>query len=95
VETSSNADDARLLGRLESEERAISARRRRVHDRIDFLRGGNARRSEEDEARLANLQAEERELSERRHDLHLQIDALRIKLGQAPGPRERPRLLGG
>jgi predicted nucleic acid-binding Zn-ribbon protein len=95
VETSSTADNARLLATLEGEERAVSSRRRRLHDRIDFMRSGSATPSPEHEQRLGELQEEERQLSERRRELHLQIDALRVKLGQSPGPRERPRLLGG
>ena len=80
---------------LEGEERAVSSKRRRLHDRIDFMRSGRAVPSEESEARLLELQEEERELSLRRRELHAEIDVLRIKLGQTPGPRERPRLLGG
>ena len=95
METGWTADDARLLATLESEERAVSSRRRRLHDRIDFMRSGRATPSPDHEQRLAELQEEERHLSERRRELHLQIDALRVKLGQSPGPRERPRLLGG
>ena len=92
---SSAADDARRLAQLESEERAVSSRRRRLHDRIDFMRSGAAVPAPDAEEQLRRLEDEERELSERRRDLHIEIDALRVKLGQQPGPRERPRMLGG
>ena len=95
METSSAADDARRLARLESDERALSTRRRRLHDRIDFMRSGAAPEAPDTEAQLERLRSEEHELSLRRRELHAEIDALRVKLGQEPGPRERPRLLGG
>ena len=93
MESGSAADDARLLARLESEERSVSSRRRRLHDRLDFMRGGGAVPSA-DEEQLRKLEEEEREVSARRRELHVEIDALRARLGQQPGPRERPRLLG-
>ncbi len=95
MEMSSAADDVRLLAQLEAEERAVSTRRRRLHDRIDFMRGGAATQSPDAEAQLQRLQDEERELSLRRRELHVEIDAIRVRLGQEPGPRARPRLLGG
>jgi predicted nucleic acid-binding Zn-ribbon protein len=91
----SSAEDARRLARLESEERALSSKRRRLHDRIDFLRSSGATPTDDGDPRLQQLQEEEREVSQRRRELHAEIDVLRVKLGQAPGPRERPRLLGG
>ena len=36
------ADTVGDLSRLEQEERAVSQRRRRVHERIDFIRGSGA-----------------------------------------------------
>ena len=95
MEPDSAADDARRLAQLESEERTVSSKRRRVHDRLDFMRSGAAVPSDDHEERLQQLTEEERELSHRRRELHFEIDALRVKLGQQPGPRERPRLLGG
>jgi hypothetical protein len=75
------------LERLEEEEQAVSARRRRLHDRIDFLRASGEPDSEE---RLARLTAEERAISDRRLELHGLIDALRVELGiGAPGPPPR------
>jgi hypothetical protein len=92
---STSADDAHLLAQLEIEERTVSSRRRRAHDRLDFMRSGAAVPTPDHEEKLRALEEEERELSERRRELHLQIDSLRVKLGQQPGPRPRPRLLGG
>ena len=95
MQPDSAADDARRLAQLESEERTISSKRRRLHDRLDFMRSGGAVASDDHEEKLRQLLEEERELSARRRELHIEIDALRVKLGQQPGPRERPRLLGG
>ena len=81
------------LERLESEERALSARRRRLQDRIDFIRSGRAPEGL-DAGELERLLDEERELSRRRAELHGQIDAIRLERGMVPGPTERPRLLG-
>ena len=89
------SDTVRDLPRLEQEERAISQRRRRLHERIDFIQGGGFADSG-DQERLARLQAEEREVSRQRHELHERIDALRAQVGnQSAGgagvapPRER------
>lgn len=84
------------LPRLEQEERATSQRRRRLHERIDFLRcGGFA--DPDDVERLAKLEAEEREVSRHRKELHGRIDALRGQIAAggagAVGPRPRERLL--
>jgi predicted nucleic acid-binding Zn-ribbon protein len=95
MQPDSAANDARRLAELEGEERAISSKRRRIHDRLDFMRGGAAVPSPDHEEKLRQLIEEEREVSARRRELHAEIDALRVKLGQTPGPRERPRMLGG
>src|SRR5262249_60684502 len=94
MQPDSAADDARRLAQLESEERTISSKRRRLHDRLDFMRSGGAVASDDHEAKLQQLLDEEHELSTRRRELHIEIDALRVKLGPQPGPRERPPLLG-
>ena len=91
---STSADDARLLAHLEIEERTVSTKRRRLHDRLDFMRSGAAVSSPDHVEKLRLLEDEERELSHRRRELHLQIDALRVKIGQQPGPQPRPRQLG-
>jgi hypothetical protein len=61
-----------LLEQLDEEERAISAERRRLQDRIDYF-AGVAGASDE----LAELERKERDLSRRRRELHARIDALR------------------
>jgi hypothetical protein len=82
------SDDPRAeLARLEEEERAVSARRRRLHDRIDFLRATAG-----DAAQLADLIADEHQVSAARHTLHERIDALRVQLGLEPGPPKRQSL---
>lgn len=95
MESGSPAGDAHRLAQLESEERMVSSKRRRLHNRLDFMRSGAAVPSADHEEQLQKLEEEEREVSARRRELHLEIDALRVRLGQQPGPRERPRLLGG
>ena len=95
MQPDSAVDDARRLAQLEADERAVSSKRRRLHNRLDFMRGGAAVPSADHEEKLRQLVEEEREVSAHRRELHVQIDALRVKLGQTPGPRERPRLLGG
>ncbi len=89
------ADTVRDLARLEQEERAVSQRRRRVHERIDFIRGTGAQ-DEDSLDRLAKLEAEEKEVSQRRRELHDRIDALRSQVGTAgppPGPQVKQQLL--
>ena len=92
---STSADDARLLAQLEIEERTVSSKRRRLHDRLDFMRSGAAVSSADHAEQLLKLEEEERGVSARRRELHFQIDALRVQLGQQPGPRPRQSLLGG
>ena len=61
-----------LLGQLEDEARALSLRRRTLHERIDYLRG------DADSAdQIAYLEAQAREVSAQRLELHARIDALR------------------
>lgn len=60
----------RLLAKLEEEEKAVSARRRKLHERMALFPDAAASR-----------EVEERELSIRRRELHRQIDELRARLG--------------
>jgi RsiG-like len=64
-----------LLARLEAKEADLSARRTRLHDRIDFVRQtvGNDRIAA---GRLEVLLADERRLAGERRGLHSQIDEL-------------------
>ncbi len=83
------------LPRLEQEERAVSQRRLRLHERIGFLHGGGFADAESLE-RLAKLEEEEREVSRQRVELHRRIDALRAQTGVGgvePGPKPKERLL--
>jgi len=57
-----------LLEELEAEERALSLRRRRLHDRLALYPDYGS-----------DLDAREQELSARRRDLHARIDALRAQ----------------
>jgi hypothetical protein len=86
------ADSAGDLARLELEERAVSQRRRRLHERINFIRGNGAQDDESLE-RLAKLEVEEKEVSERRRELHGRIDALRSQLEAGPARQAKERLL--
>lgn len=72
------ADLDRLLERLEAEERTLSNRRRRLHDRIDFVRaGGNPDGTPANPDQLEALDAQERAISDERKALHARIDAAR------------------
>jgi chromosome segregation ATPase len=83
---SENRDIRTVLEELEVEERAISARRRRLHDQIEFLRGGGMGEPEALE-RLAKLDESERQVSLQRKELQARIDALRAELGtDSPSP---------
>jgi hypothetical protein len=65
---------------LEAEERALSARRARLHNRIDFVRSGGGGPADEVAETLDRLVHEERELSTRRRELHAEIAAVRTEL---------------
>jgi hypothetical protein len=85
------------LPRLELEERAVSRRRRQLHERIDFIRGSGASDPDSME-RLAKLEAEEKDVSARRRELHRRIDTIRADaaaagVATAPPAEKRERLL--
>jgi hypothetical protein len=88
------ADPRARLEQLEERERALSARRRALHDRIDFIRGGSASPDAETLERLERLLDEEREVSATRAALHAQIDDLRVFLGLPRFVRGRRGMLG-
>jgi len=81
-------DDRELLHALEEEERALSGRRRRLHDQIDALRSIG-----QSLERLRAVEEEEAACSTRRRELHQEIDALRSRLGLPPGPPAKPKQL--
>jgi chromosome segregation ATPase len=69
-----------LLAQLEEEERSVSSRRRKLHDRIATFPDASG-----------ELQRRERELSQERRELHAQIDNLREELRNATtGPPDEP-----
>ena len=74
------------LRQLAQEERDVSRRRRQVHEKITFVRGGGRGIGPEAEALLFGLEAEELALSAQRKRLHRQIDQLRLELGLTIGP---------
>jgi chromosome segregation ATPase len=71
------------LAHLRKEERSLSARRTRLHNRIDFLRSGGGGDSAEAAQQLADLERQERELSDERRDLHERIEAAEARLSRA------------
>jgi acyl-coenzyme A thioesterase PaaI-like protein len=68
------------LAELNEEERAVSARRAKLHNRIDFLRAGGGGPLEEVAEVLAKLEREEREVSDYRRELHERIELARAEL---------------
>ena len=85
----SERESREALEQLEEEERTVSTRRRRLHDKIDFLKTTGVEEPEVAE-RLARLVEEEQEVSQRRRELHVLIDARRTELGiETLGPPKR------
>ncbi len=77
------------LAELEEAERSLSARRRRLHDRIDFMRGGGAADDNSAAETLDRLLEEERQVSAKRLAVHGQIDELLVAAGLPPFRRPR------
>lgn len=70
--TTGDDDLEKVLEQLEAEEREVSARRRKLHDRLaSFPNEVTAQ--------------QERELSQRRRQLHAQIDELRVRIREQQG----------
>jgi len=61
-----------LLAELEAEEKSVSVRRRKLHERIAMFPEASG-----------ELERRERELSQQRRDLHARIDNLRERLRKA------------
>jgi hypothetical protein len=74
------SEHARRIDELIAEERARSAQRRRLQDRIDFLRGGGGGPIEENAERITDLERQEREVSRERRELHELIEIARAEL---------------
>lgn len=88
VDDSSTGPVLKRLAELEATERIVSATRRRLHERIDFLAAekfGVFRLR-----RLERLDQEEKKLSLRRRQLHAEIDAIRSAAG-LPSYRDEVR----
>jgi chromosome segregation ATPase len=76
--TEGGRDPRALLAELEAEERSVSDRRRKVHERIAMFPDASG-----------ELERRERELSQQRRELHARIDTLREELrnpGSGPEP---------
>ena len=70
-----------LLVELEQEERRLSAKRRRLQARMDFLQSGGDGFAQGALERLESLRQVESELSRQRRELHARIDDLRAAAG--------------
>jgi hypothetical protein len=70
-----------LLEKLEEEERDVSLRRRKLHDRMALF---------PDTASDIDLVAREAELSKQRRELHRRIDEVRAERNQLRSPEESP-----
>jgi chromosome segregation ATPase len=68
-------DPRTLLAELEAQERSVSDRRRKLHERIAMFPDASG-----------ELERRERELSQERRELHARIDNLREELRQADQP---------
>lgn len=70
------------LSQLRKEERSLSAKRTRLHNRIDFLRAGGGGLPGQDADLLAELERQEKEISQQRRELHELIDRLTAQFGR-------------
>jgi hypothetical protein len=70
-------DALRQFRDLTNQERRVSAQRRRLHNRIAFVRSQGVSGNEQTESQLAYLVEQERFLSRRRKELHRLIDEIR------------------
>ena len=73
-------EHVRQLEKLTAEERALSVRRTRLQDRIDFLRGGGGGPREDVTELIEDLLRQEHEVSEQRRELHERIEIARTEL---------------
>lgn len=77
-------DSGEQLAQLRKEERSLSARRTRLHNRIDFLRAGGGGDPAQAAEQIAELERQESELSRQRSELHARIEVAAAALSQAP-----------
>ena len=80
-----DAHHQRLLD-VVAQEKVVSARRRRLHHRIEFLAGQGAT-DELTLDQIAHLRVKERVLSDARRELHHEIGRLRAQLVSTTSPR--------
>jgi type III secretory pathway lipoprotein EscJ len=68
------------LAQLRKEERSLSVRRTRLHNRLDFLRaGGYPGQSNET---IADLERQEQEISRQRHEVHERIELAEARMAR-------------
>jgi hypothetical protein len=84
---------AEMLEGIEQAEKIISAKRRRLHEQIDFLT--TEKQGVFLERRLEKLDREEKELSDHRRRIHEQIDRMREEAGLPHYRDEQRRRLDG
>jgi cell division protein FtsB len=71
------------LAQLRKEERSLSARRTRLHNRIDFLRSGGGGDPALAADQIAELERQEREISQQRREVHERIEVASAKLARS------------
>jgi hypothetical protein len=69
------------LASLEQEERRLSAKRRWLQERMDFLRAGGGGFTEHTNQQLEQLRDVEKATSRQRRELHHRIDDMRAAAG--------------
>ncbi len=69
-----------LRDELEIEERRVSRKRARIHERITFVKGGGVQDGASGAEQLELLSQQEQEISTARKELQLQIEAVRAEL---------------
>ena len=70
------------LSQLRKEERSLSAKRTRLHNRIDFLRAGGGGLPGQDGDLLEELERREKEISRQRRELHERIERMSAELAR-------------
>jgi hypothetical protein len=72
----SDGDLDRLVDDLTGQEASLSKKRARLHDRMDFLRGGGSAHTPSAAEQLRVLESEERAVSDERREIHLELATL-------------------
>jgi predicted nucleic acid-binding Zn-ribbon protein len=84
MDDETRADDAQL-SQLKKEERSLSAKRTRLHNRIDFLRASGSGQPGQDADLLEELERQEKEISLERRELHERIERASAQLASSNG----------